>query len=429
MGGRAKWITGICAIGGLLLLPAAALAVFPGENGRIAFVSGIGGPPNNDSGSDVYILDGPGDTTPTPLTSTTGAPGQHRHPAWSPRLDAIAYARWESSSNEKIFIDFLAQPGIPQLRIGFQSSAVRDDRPAWNPAGTKIAYESEVTDGSGQMDILVARLDEDGNTVGEINLTNSPTVIEGRPAWSHDGKWIYYSRRGLPPATDDDIVRERSDNTSTVPQIIVGSGVAEYQPALAPGSAAMCFTRGPFGSATADVYTIEPVDFLTGTQTDLSDSSTGAYNCAYSPEGDKVAFVEGIFTNGALRMKNSNDTGVSTLVTTDTPMHFDGNPDWAPKRPAFCNEKPASIAGTDDADELKGTSERNVIQSHKGQDTVTALRGNDLACASAGRDTLRGNRGKDTLIGGRGNDILNGGPGRDTCNGGPGKDEKVNCER
>jgi Tol biopolymer transport system component len=405
------------------------LAVFPGENGRIAFVSGMGGAPNNDSGADVYMLDRPGDTSPTPLTSNTGAPGQHRHPAWSPRLDAIAYARWESSSNEKIFIDFLDQPGIPQLRLGFQSSAVRDDRPAWNPAGTKIAYESEVTDGSGQMDILVARVDEDGNTVGEINLTKSPTVIEGKPAWSHDGKWIYYSRRGLPPATDDDIVRERADDTSTVPQIIVGSGVAEYQPALAPRSAAMCFTRGPFGSANADVNTIEPVDVLSGNPTDLSDSSTGAYNCAYSPEGDKVAFVEGIFTNGALRMKNSDDTGVSPLVTTDTPMHFDGNPDWAPKRPAFCEGKPASIAGTDDADKLNGTSERNVIQSHKGQDTVIGLRGDDLGCGSAGRDTLRGNRGKDTLVGGRGNDVLNGGRGRDTCTGGPGKDEKINCER
>jgi Tol biopolymer transport system component len=419
---------GISLVGGMLLLAAPALAVFPGENGKIAFVSGMGGPPSNDTGSDVFILDGPGDTTPTPLTSTTGAPGQHRHPAWSPHLDAIAYARWESPTNEKVFIDYLDQPGIPQLRVGFQSSAVRDDRPAWNPAGTKIAYESEVTDGSGQMDILVATLDEDGHTTGEANLTSSPTLIEGRPAWSADGKWIYYSRRGLPPATDDDIVRERADNSSTVPQIVVGSGVAEYQPALAPRDAAMCFTRGPFGSATADVYTIKPVDLLNSTQTDLSDSSIGGYNCAYSPEGDKVAYVEGIFTNGALRMKNSNDTGTSTLVTTDTPMHFDGNPDWAPKRPAFCDEKAAPIAGTDDAEQLRGTNDGDVIQAHHGRDTIVSLRGGDLACGSDGRDTLRGNRGRDTLIAGPGNDVLNGGRGRDTCKGGPGKDEKINCE-
>jgi Tol biopolymer transport system component len=277
------------------------------------------------------------------------------------------------------------------------------------------------------MDILIAELDETGHTVGETNLTSSPTLIEGRPAWSSDGKWIYYSRRGLPPATDDDIVRERADGSSTVPEIVVGSGTAEYQPALAPGDAAMCFTRGPFGSPNADVYTIEPVDLTGSTQTDLSDSSVGAYNCAYSPEGDKVAYVDGVFANGALRMKNSDDTGASTLVTTDTPMHFDGNPDWAPKRPAFCSQKPASIAGTDESDELTGTGDPNVIQAHKGGDTVVALRGGDLACGSDGRDTLRGNKGRDTLIGGLGNDVLNGGPGRDTCRGGPGKDEKISC--
>ena len=204
------------------------------------------------------------------------------------------------------------------------------------------------------MDILIARLDKDGHTVGETNLTSSPTVIEGRPTWSNDGKWIYYSRRGLPPATDDDIVRERSDNSSTVPADHRRLRRRRVPAQLAPRNDAMCFTRGPFGSANADVYTIKPVDLLAGTQTDLSDSSAGAYNCAYSPEGDKVAFVEGVFTNGALKMKNSNDTGASTLVTTDTPMHFYGNPDWAPKCPAFCKGKAASIAGTDDAEQLKG---------------------------------------------------------------------------
>ena len=49
----------------------------------------------------------------------------------------------------------------------------------------------------------------------------------------------------------------------------------------------MCFTRSQFGSANADVYTIEPVDVLNGTQTDLSDSSTGAYNCAYWPRATR----------------------------------------------------------------------------------------------------------------------------------------------
>ena len=409
-------------------MPAAALAVFPGENGKIAFVSGMGGAPNDDSGADVYILDGPGDNSPEPLTSTTGALGQHRHPAWSPRLDAIAYARWEGPTNEKIFIDYLDQGGIPQLRLGLESSLVRDDRPAWDPTGTKIAYESEVTDGSGQMDILIATVDENGRTLSETNLTNSPTVIEGKPAWSADGEWIYYSRRGLPPATDDDIVRERADDSSTVPQIIVGSGVAEYQPALAPGGGAMCFTRGPFGTAQADIFTIAPLDLLNGSQTDLSDSTTGAYNCAYSPEGDKIAYVEGVFSSGALKMKNSDDTGTPTLVTTDTPQHFDGNPDWAPARPPFCKGEPATLAGTDRGDRIRGTADADVIQGHAANDRIAGLGAGDLLCGREDDDRLKGGRGRDTLLGSDGDDALIGGPGRDICIGGAGDDTVKRCE-
>ena len=60
---------------------------------RSLFVSGRGGPANNDSSADVYILDGPSGTV-HPLTT---ADGQHRHPDWSPDLKQIAYALWNGS--------------------------------------------------------------------------------------------------------------------------------------------------------------------------------------------------------------------------------------------------------------------------------------------------------------------------------------------
>jgi Tol biopolymer transport system component len=83
---RAKWAIGAIFIAVSLVAPAAALAVFPGENGKIAFVSGRNG---GDAQADVYLLEAAGDLTPTPLTS---AAGQHRHPAWSPDLSQVAYA-------------------------------------------------------------------------------------------------------------------------------------------------------------------------------------------------------------------------------------------------------------------------------------------------------------------------------------------------
>ena len=401
-----------------LALPGAAMAVFPGENGKIAYVSGRGGTANDDSSADVFILDGPGDSTPTQLTTQ---PGQHRHPAWSPDLKTIAYARWNTANDEKIFLDDVDDPGPANERLGISASNVRDDRPAWNPKGNKIAYESEVTDGSGQMDILVTNVE----TNATVNLTNTPTLIEGKPVWSLDGKTLYYSRRGLPPATDDDILSEPADN-SGIPSAVLISAVAEYQPALSPRGDAMCFTRGPFGSASADVFTLTPPT-LSGTQVDLSDSSTGAYNCAYSPEGDKVAFVEGVFTNGALMYENSDDSGTPSLLAPDTPAHFDGNPDWAPKQPPFCQEKPATIARTDGPDDIKGTDDRDVIAAFAAADVVRSRDGNDLVCGGSGRDELRGGPGKDRLFGEDGRDTLIGGPGKDTCVGGPGRDDEVSC--
>ena len=66
-----------------------------------------------------------------------------------------------------------------------------------------------------------------------------------------------------------------------------------------------------------------------GMQVDISDSALGAYNCAYSPDGTSIIFVEGTFTSGRLMYTDSNGSGIPAPAATDTPQHFDGNPDWA----------------------------------------------------------------------------------------------------
>lgn len=424
MSGRAKWLVGAVSIITAASLPAAALAVFPGENGQIAFVSGRDG---GDGSADVYLLEQAGDLTPDKLTTGTG---QHRHPAWSPDLTKLAYARWDGANNEKIFIGTLNE-GNPQLRLGTGSSNVRDDRPAWNPAGTKIAFESEVTDGSGQMDILVASVNDDGATTGVVNLTNSPTLIEGKPAWSPDGKTIYYSRRGL-MNPDDDIVREPANNSSTVGSLVVFSGTPEYQPAISPDGKRICFTHGAFGSTAADVYVANILDFGSSTPVNISDSAIGAYNCEWSPEGDQVAFVEGIFGNGSLVSESPDDadnTPNATELTDNVDAVFDGNPNWAPKKPAFCNDRPATIAGTDEGERLRGTNGKDVFQGHGGPDTIIGRGGKDIICGGAKQDVLKGGKDNDKLFGNAGRDQLNGGKGRDKCDGGGGKDKTKACEK
>ncbi len=155
----------------------------------------------------------------------------------------------------------------------------------------------------------MTEVDNPSNT---FNLTaGTPTSNQGKPVWSPNGKQIYYQGDQF---GDLDIFREKANGTQTTPESILISATDEYQPSLSGDGKEMCFTRGgPLGSPTADVYKLSPVQ-LGGTQTDISDNTAampGAanadYNCAFSPDGQFITFVEGTFSSGILVYENSDD--------------------------------------------------------------------------------------------------------------------------
>jgi Ca2+-binding RTX toxin-like protein len=411
----------VTCLAAVLALPAAAQAVFPGANGPITFISGIGGAPNDDSGADLFIINGPGATFAAGDAETL-LPGQHRHPNWSPNGKKIAFAIFNGAADRDIWIHDVELGSNVRLG-GMVTNNILDDRPAWSPDGTRIAYESELSVGSGQQDILIYNL-KTGNTT---NLTSSVNLYEGKPVWSPDGEFIYYAR-GLSSANED-IVREPSSNSAVIPTQVLNSVVDEYQPALSPDGTKLCFTRGPFGSNAADVYTVNSDG--SGAQVDVSDNagmgSTGDYNCAWSPDGTRIAFVKGVFQAGALMHTAANGSGSPTALAADTASHFDGNPDWA-RVPETCNDRAAGIQGTANADAIVGFEVGDVIQALAGEDIVKAKEGKDTACGKGGADKVIGGPGNDKLFGGGGPDTLIGGPGKDRCVGAGSTDKFKECE-
>lgn len=87
-----------------------------------------------------------------------------------------------------------------------------------------------------------------------------------------------------------------------------------------------------------------------------------------------------------------------------------------------CDNRPATLIGTDDDDRLWGSAGVNVVWAGAGNDLIETMAGNDRVCAGPGDDVVRGGDGKDVLRGGDGRDILWGGLASDRLTGGAGDD-------
>jgi hypothetical protein len=412
----------IAAIGVALLagLPATALAVFPGANGEIVFVSGrdTGG----DAQADIYTIDGPLDLTLTgPLTLVAG---QHRHPNWSPDAKRVVVVVRDGANDDVWLRDIELGSGINFT----QSPTIREDHPTFSPDGTKIAYESEVTDGNDDTDIIIENVDGSGSP---LNLTPTPTTIESTPVWGPNGNRIYYARKAVGMAGEYDIVHEPADNSGS-PTILpdAGSGIDEWQPEISPDGTKVCFTFGPLFSANADVY-VANIDGA-GTPFEFNANDTAMpvadYNCGWSPDGETIGFTRGLTSAGNLYFGPSGGAGDPVVYGNNDSNDFDGNLDWA-RVPGKCDGRNATIAGDSGADDLVGTPGKDVIVTFEGNDRVKGKGGNDRICAGKGRDTVSGVKGKDRLFGGPGPDKLNGGPDKDRCDGGPGNDIASGCEK
>ena len=166
-------------------LAAAALAVVAGAaahgsatNGRIGYLRPLGG--NEPPYSRLFVVEpdggGAADLTPPGYTDI-------RSFAWSPDGRRVAFsAIQDGDSDPELFVMNADGTGQRRLTNAFGNC----DSPAWSPRGTLIAFHCAMAAEK------VSVMRPDGTRI-RVLLPRADT-IEGRPAWSPDGRTLAFGR-------------------------------------------------------------------------------------------------------------------------------------------------------------------------------------------------------------------------------------------
>lgn len=479
----------LVGLGFLALLPAQSQAVLAGENGRIVLVSGR--PPETDATARLYLLPVPSNSVGGGLISAPIVPagGQYRHPSWSPDRTKIVFANGSGGIFDLFVIDLEAGTGPVQITPteGAGVNNLSADRPAWSPDGNTIVYEHQPAPGSADRQLRMQPANDLQLPIPTTDLTAAGAPFEGKPAWTPDSQTVYFHRGDPAAAVNADIYRKPAAGGAET-LAIPDSGISEAQPSISPDGASICYTltNGGFNN-TADVVVAplaNPASALIVSKP--ATPAVGDYNCTWSPDGQMIAYVNGIFGAGRLVMVRADNTSPLEIELAEA-AGFDGNPDWAPDGRPDCPdlsvqtafEQPVTFAvecldtGPEyertevrefaDSQPTQGTLEQElagdpftytpnpgfsgtdqfVVKSFDelgfGTDTGTVTitvdppddEGGPVArcqgrratiVGTAGRDVLRGTPGRDVISGLRGNDKIVGLGGNDLACGGPGSD-------
>jgi Tol biopolymer transport system component len=284
------------------VLPTAAGAAFPGQNGRIAFMTWQ--QPTYDT-SEIWTMDGAG----AELDRLTDNAVADQTPAVSPDGQRIAFASNRDGNYEIYVMDqYGANP------VDLTNNAAGDSDPQFSPDGQKIAF---VSNRDGNFEIYL--MDADGSH--QIRLTTNQ-ADDFEPAFSPDGQKIAFSRT---VAGYSHIFVMDANGANEIDLTPHNDPYSDHAPDFSPDGQHIAFTsnRGPDPPATEHIYVM---DANGDNQTGITNTSAFDTYPAFSPDGTKIAFSRATQSQYDVYVMDANGANATNLTNS---LAQDTYPAWA----------------------------------------------------------------------------------------------------
>ena len=290
-------VVGLTA-GAALVAASPVSATFPGENGKIAFVSDRSG---ND---EIYVMEPDG----SGLTNITNNVAGDRGPVWSPDGKHIAFVR---TINTKDDIWVMNSDGSGQKQLTNLPNG--EFSPHFSPDGETIVFASNA---GGPEEIFV--MDADGTNQTQITFN---AFRDFGPHFSPDGTAIVFTSQRT-GGTDSEIFVMRPDGSNQTQ--LTPDGSNSFAPDYSPDGEMIMFSSARTGDPEIFV-----MDADGGDQTNLTNNPANAeFAGHFSPDGERVVFGRRIGGNNNEIFVMNADGSNQANITNDSAG--DQGPDWQP---------------------------------------------------------------------------------------------------
>jgi Tol biopolymer transport system component len=301
---------------GCALIPTAAEAAFPGQNGRIAFVV-------QDHGHGEIWSMKPNGSDKRQLTHDTAT-----HPNFSPSFDPSGRRiTWDhkNHANDNIWL-MHADGSHKRLFVDLSG----DFTPTFSPSGNHVAFSS--TRG-GAARIYVARVVDrivTGDDLGTPTLRRAThatapfgeSIDDRNPTWT--GNWLAFDREDTSGNTQI-YLQHPKDRSAT--KITSGQGI-NYQPNFSPNAKRIVFVHQDPGARPEiwkmDRHGSHPKPLVKGQGPNIS-----GIHPSFSPQGDKVVFQR-VLNHDNDKIYVVGRDGLDAHQITGPGMDS-GDPDWGPR--------------------------------------------------------------------------------------------------